>query len=68
MAGTRDKLKGKIKQATGILIGDKGLEREGKVDHAVGTLKGVAEKVVSKARGAVAPLKRRARKATKSLR
>ena len=71
MAGTRDTVKGKIKQATGILIGDKKLEREGKVDEAVGTVKDSVSKVVDKLRDAVTPgkpsLARRAKRAAKSL-
>ena len=66
MAGTRDRVKGKIKEATGILIGDKQLEREGKVDKAVGDVKGAVAKVVDTVRNAVAPAnalgKRRAKK------
>ena len=57
-AGTRDTLKGKIKAATGVLLGDKQLEREGKVDKAVGALKATAAKAVDKLRDAVAPAKR----------
>jgi len=37
-----DKAKGKIKQAAGVLAGDKKLEREGKVDEAEGEVKAVA--------------------------
>ena len=55
MAGERDKLKGKVKEATGVLIGDKALEREGKVDQATGAVKGAIEKVVNKVRDAVVP-------------
>ena len=55
MAGTRDTLKGKIKEATGILIGDKALEREGKVDKAVGAVKRAVAKAVDRVRTAVAP-------------
>jgi uncharacterized protein YjbJ (UPF0337 family) len=71
MAGRRDKLKGTVKEATGILIGDKALEREGKFDKAVGSVKEAAEKIVNKVRDAVTPkrtLKQRAQKAAKSLR
>ncbi len=71
MAGTRDTVKGKIKQATGILTGDKALEREGRVDEAVGKVKGSVGKVVDKLRAAVTPrkpsLKQRAKRAAKSL-
>ena len=40
-----DKTKGKIKQAAGILGGDKRLEREGEVDEAKGEVKGVVANV-----------------------
>jgi uncharacterized protein YjbJ (UPF0337 family) len=38
-----DKVKGKIKQAKGVLAGDKTLEREGKVESAKGKVKGAVE-------------------------
>ncbi len=53
MSGKGDKVKGRIKEATGVLIGDKELEREGKIDTAVGKVKDTVEKVVEKVRGAV---------------
>jgi uncharacterized protein YjbJ (UPF0337 family) len=40
-----DKVKGKVKQAAGILTGDKKVEREGKVDEAKGKVKGAVEDV-----------------------
>jgi uncharacterized protein YjbJ (UPF0337 family) len=40
-----DKVKGKIKQAGGILSGNKKLETEGRVDEAKGKVKGAAEEV-----------------------
>ena len=50
--GTKDKasnkaqdLKGKAKEATGKLIGDKDLEREGNIDQAKAAVKGVGEQV-----------------------
>jgi uncharacterized protein YjbJ (UPF0337 family) len=43
MSGTTDDLKGRVKEATGDLTGDKDLEREGKVDQAVGSVKDKAE-------------------------
>lgn len=68
MAGTRDTVKGKIKQATGILIGDKQLEREGKIDSAVGAVKRSVTKVADQVREAVTPakpsLKQRAKRAS----
>ncbi len=43
MAGTKDDLKGRAKEAAGDLTGDEDLQREGKVDQAVGTVKDKAE-------------------------
>jgi uncharacterized protein YjbJ (UPF0337 family) len=40
-----DKVKGKIKQAAGVLASDPQLEREGKVDEAKGNAKGALEDV-----------------------
>jgi uncharacterized protein YjbJ (UPF0337 family) len=40
-----DKTKGKIKQAAGVLSGDKKLEREGKVDRAKGQIEGAVDDV-----------------------
>jgi uncharacterized protein YjbJ (UPF0337 family) len=48
-----DKVKGKIKQAAGALTGDKKLEREGKVDEAKGSVKGVVEDVKHAVKDAV---------------
>jgi uncharacterized protein YjbJ (UPF0337 family) len=40
-----DKAKGKVKQAAGILGGDKKLQNEGRVDEAKGKLKAGVENV-----------------------
>jgi uncharacterized protein YjbJ (UPF0337 family) len=48
-----DKTKGKIKQAAGVLSGDKKLEQEGKVDEAKGRVKGAIEDVKHAAKVAV---------------
>jgi uncharacterized protein YjbJ (UPF0337 family) len=37
--GNVDKAKGRAKEAFGRLIGDRNLEREGRVDHTAGKLK-----------------------------
>lgn len=37
--GQGDDLKGRVKEAAGDLTGDDGLQREGKVDQATGTVK-----------------------------
>ena len=36
---SKDEVKGRAKQATGVLTGDKDLEREGKVDRVAGAVK-----------------------------
>ena len=40
-----DKVKGKARQAAGAAMGDKKLERQGKVDEAKGNVKGAVEEV-----------------------
>jgi uncharacterized protein YjbJ (UPF0337 family) len=40
-----DKAKGKIKQAAGVLAGDKKLENEGRMDEAKGKVKGAMEEI-----------------------
>jgi uncharacterized protein YjbJ (UPF0337 family) len=47
--GAVDKAKGTIKEAAGMLIGDKKLEAEGKLDK----MKGEAESAVGDVKGAV---------------
>jgi len=37
--GQGDDLKGRVKEAAGDLTGDEGLQREGKIDQATGTVK-----------------------------
>ena len=37
--GTKDDLKGRVKEAGGSLTGDDSLKNEGKVDQATGTVK-----------------------------
>ena len=39
MSANKDELKGRAKEAVGDLTDDKDLQREGKVDKAVGTVK-----------------------------
>lgn len=50
--GTIDKVKGKVKEATGVLTDDKKLENDGKIDQAVGKVKDAVEKVLDKAKDA----------------
>jgi len=51
--GTRDKAKGRVKEAAGALSGDKKLKAEGKVDQLAGKLKNAVETVVDKAKDAL---------------
>ena len=53
MSGKTDQIKGRIKEATGVLTDDDRLKREGKVDQAVGKVKETAEKVVDKMKDAL---------------
>jgi uncharacterized protein YjbJ (UPF0337 family) len=43
-----DKAKGRAKEAAGDLTGNRDLEREGKVDRASGSMKGVLNNVTGK--------------------
>ena len=49
-SSTTDKLKGRLKEATGALTGDEDLKKEGQRDQAAGKVKGVVEKVIDKAK------------------
>jgi uncharacterized protein YjbJ (UPF0337 family) len=53
MSGKTDQIKGRAKQAAGVVTGDKRLEREGKLDRAVGSIKEKAGEVVDKVRTAI---------------
>ncbi len=46
--GKTNELKGRVKEAAGVLTGDAKLKREGRVDQAVGKIEQAAEKVISK--------------------
>ena len=43
-SGKTDEAKGRVKEAAGVLTGDKKLQREGKADHSAATLKKAVEK------------------------
>jgi uncharacterized protein YjbJ (UPF0337 family) len=45
MSGKTDVVKGRIKEATGLLTGNDALREEGKTDQAVGEAKQVVQKV-----------------------
>ena len=51
--GKSDELKGRVKEAAGVLTGDKQLKQEGQVDQAAGKVKQSVEKVIDKVKEAV---------------
>jgi uncharacterized protein YjbJ (UPF0337 family) len=53
MSGKTDVVKGRIKEAAGVLTGDDKLRAEGKADQAVGKVKDAAVKAIDKAKEAV---------------
>jgi len=52
-SGTIDKMKGRVKEAVGALVGDNRLKQEGKGDQLVGKAKDIAEKMVDTAKNVV---------------
>jgi uncharacterized protein YjbJ (UPF0337 family) len=53
MSGTTDKIKGRVKEAIGVLTDDDGLKAEGKLDQKTGKIKDAVAQVIDKARDAV---------------
>ena len=52
MSGKTDQIKGRIKEAAGVLTDNDRLKRKGKLDQVVGKVKETAEKVVDKVKDA----------------
>ena len=52
-SGKTDEVKGRVKEAAGVLTDDKRLKRQGKADQVVGKIKQTVEKVIDKAKDAV---------------
>jgi len=48
MSGKMQEIKGRVKEAAGVIADDDSLRREGKVDQATGQIKQAAEKVADK--------------------
>ncbi len=48
-SGKSDEVKGRAKEALGVLTGDKKLQREGKADQTAGKVKNAVKKVKDKA-------------------
>jgi uncharacterized protein YjbJ (UPF0337 family) len=57
MSGKTDVVKGRIKEAAGVLTGNDKLRAEGKADQTVGEVKQVADKAVDKVKQAVKKLR-----------
>jgi uncharacterized protein YjbJ (UPF0337 family) len=53
MSGTSDKIKGRVKEAVGVLTDDQRLKKEGKLDQATGKIKKTVERAVDKVKNAV---------------
>jgi uncharacterized protein YjbJ (UPF0337 family) len=56
-SGKSDQVKGRVKEAAGVLTGDKKLKREGKADQSAGKIKKGFEKVKDKAEKVVDDIK-----------
>ncbi len=54
MSGKTDEVKGRIKEAAGVLTGDEKLKREGRTDQAVGEVKQAVQEVADKVKEAAA--------------
>jgi uncharacterized protein YjbJ (UPF0337 family) len=57
MGGKMDQIKGRIKEAAGVLADDDGLKSEGKLDQVVGKVKEKVERVKGKLGQAVDQMK-----------
>jgi uncharacterized protein YjbJ (UPF0337 family) len=52
MSGTTDKVKGRVKEAIGVLTNNDGLKVEGKLDQRTGKIKDAVVQVIDNARNA----------------
>jgi uncharacterized protein YjbJ (UPF0337 family) len=50
MSGTSDQIKGRVKEAAGVVTNDQRLKDEGRKDQAVGKIKKTVERVIDKAK------------------
>ena len=53
MSGPSDKIKGRVKEAVGVLTDDQRLKDQGRLDQTSGKVKQAVERVIDKARDAV---------------
>ncbi len=52
-SGKADELKGRLKEAAGVLTGDAKLKRQGKTDQAIGKVKQKLEKAIEKVKAVI---------------
>jgi uncharacterized protein YjbJ (UPF0337 family) len=64
MSGKTDIVKGRIKEAVGVLTNNEQLREAGKTDQAVGNVKQASQKVVDKAKDAAEEMAEKAKRAT----
>jgi uncharacterized protein YjbJ (UPF0337 family) len=50
MSGTTDKVKGRVKEAVGVVTDNQRLKDEGRTDQATGKVKKLVERVIDKAK------------------
>jgi uncharacterized protein YjbJ (UPF0337 family) len=67
MGGKTDEVKGRIKEAAGVLTGNDKLREEGRVDQAVGKVKQVVQKVVADVENAADEAAFKAKRAAKKI-
>jgi uncharacterized protein YjbJ (UPF0337 family) len=50
MSGTTDQIKGRVKEAVGVVTDNQRLKDEGRTDQAVGKMKKAVDRVIDKAK------------------
>jgi uncharacterized protein YjbJ (UPF0337 family) len=51
MSGTTDEIQGRVKEAVGVVTGNRRLKSEGRMDQAAGKVKKTVTRVIDKAKG-----------------
>jgi uncharacterized protein YjbJ (UPF0337 family) len=51
VSGTTNKIKGRVKEAVGVVTGNQRLKDQGRMDQASGRVKKTVERVIDKAKG-----------------
>lgn len=50
MSGTTDKIRGRVKEAVGVITNNRRLKKEGRIDQAAGKVKKTVERLIDKAK------------------